>query len=105
MLAAAEASLLRHWLLLPVKPPEPEPFVPPEPEPLVPPVSARYKFGYGAEPMKRDYLSVRRLDTDPTTAFVSIGTGAALKRIESFLKAGNIDDALRACRQLSKIFN
>jgi CelD/BcsL family acetyltransferase involved in cellulose biosynthesis len=63
-----------------------------------------YKFGYGAERTELSYFSITRVDTDAENVFDSICTGAALRQIESFLKAGKTDQARRACRQLSQIF-
>jgi CelD/BcsL family acetyltransferase involved in cellulose biosynthesis len=63
-----------------------------------------YKFSYGAEKTKLQYFSITRPKGDPDKIFDSIGTGIALKRIEGFLKAGEVDQAEHACRQLSGIF-
>jgi CelD/BcsL family acetyltransferase involved in cellulose biosynthesis len=63
-----------------------------------------YKFSYGAERTKVEYFSIKRPDAGSEMVFDSISTGAALKRVEGFIKAGETDQAERACRQLSQIF-
>lgn len=63
-----------------------------------------YKFSYGAQKTEVQYFSVDRPDLGADKVFDSISTGAALKRIEGFIKSGKTDRAARACKQLSQIF-
>lgn len=65
----------------------------------------QYKFSYGAEPVEVRYLSIRRKNATADKVFDSIGSGAALKRIEEFLAVGKVDEARRGCRQLSRILS
>lgn len=62
-----------------------------------------YKFSYGAEKTEVRYFSIRRPNASAGMEFDSISAGAALKRVEGFLKTGKTDEARRACRQLSRI--
>jgi CelD/BcsL family acetyltransferase involved in cellulose biosynthesis len=63
-----------------------------------------YKFSYGAEKTKLQYFSIRRPELRRDNIFDSLGTGAALRRIEGFISSGKTEQAARGCRQLSRLF-
>lgn len=64
-----------------------------------------YKFSYGAEANRLLYFTVTRPQEAAAGVFDSLSTGAALARIEDFLRAGKTERARRACRQLSRLFS
>ncbi len=64
-----------------------------------------YKFSFGAEAREVAYLDVRRRSDNPELTFDSIGTGAALRRIEEFIRTGKTERAARACAQLADLLD
>ncbi|MGY3438666.1 MULTISPECIES: GNAT family N-acetyltransferase [unclassified Marinovum] len=62
-----------------------------------------YKFSYGAEKVPVSYFTIIRPDEDRAMMFDPLSTGAALKRIGQFIKAGKTEQAEAACTQLAEL--
>ncbi|WP_323767049.1 GNAT family N-acetyltransferase [Marinovum sp.] len=65
----------------------------------------RYKYSYGAVDTPVLYFEIKRPDHDPALAFDFICAGAALERMQEFLKKGKTDEAIKACAQLARVLS